>query len=152
MSITGGKKYNSGKYPDIKDSVEHAKNNQFTMTNLSSRLNYKGRFIMNEPHSVLYQYKTFIMNNLITIPLDERLKYRPEAVSEMNYGTPDLWHIVMIANGISLPVELVGETIKILNPNKTGMLVKLINKNAKNLAKNHLKPHNIHDRTLRSVD
>jgi len=151
-AMTSGSKFNSGKFPDIQKSIEHSKDNPLTMTNISYRLNYKGRFIMNEPHNVLFQYKHFIMSNLIEITLPPNRKFRPESIAELYYGTPDLWYIIMLANGITRPEQLSGNKVKLLRVEMLNSLIKLIQKNSSDIKKNHKNPHKINNRTLKNID
>jgi len=145
------KKFNSGIFADIQDSIKHSKQNEILLENISVRINYKNQFIMNEPHSILNRYKQIIMNNLEEVELFDELKYRPEAVSEYYYGTPDFWYLILMANKISLPIQLANSPIKIVTNNLLGTILSIIHDNRDYLRNNKKDPIVIEDRIITPI-
>lgn len=143
---------NSGDFPDIVDSVEHSKTNPINLENISMKLNYKGLFIMNEPNTVLERYRNIIMTDLEELPWEDKYVYRPEGVSEYLYDTPDLWHLILMANSLinitsfkNLPV------IKFVSVSKLNNILKMIKDHEMRLKDSVVNPHKIEDRTLKNI-
>jgi hypothetical protein len=116
--------FNSGKDIDIKDSISSAGDNPITIDRITKKLNYNNQCIIDEPHTMLHRYKSVLMKDRVWFSLDdERLKGKPDAISEVYYGTPDLWYLIMWANNALKPTELFGDAIQVI-PMKT--IVKVI--------------------------
>ena len=106
--------YNTGAHLDIKQSIAYSENNPLTYNNTTKKINFKGLFIMDEPHNIFDRYKNVLMKKTRYISIEKRMMGRPDAISEMYYGTPDLWFLVMWANKAFQPEELMTKSVKVI--------------------------------------
>ena len=110
--------YNSGKENTLEDSIEASKDNVLVISRLTKMLNYDGKCLLEEPHPILHRYKNTLMQDRIWFTIEDRMKFRPDAISEAYYGTPDLWYLVMWANEAREPLELSERAVQVI-PMKT---------------------------------
>jgi hypothetical protein len=54
------------------------------------------------------------MKNLTWFSIEERMQFRPDAISEAYYGTPDLWYLIMWANNVKEPLELDTRAVQVI--------------------------------------
>ena len=116
MATTQAGIYNSGNFPDIKDSIKHSYDNLLLVCNTSRRINYAGKFIMEEPVNFFHSRRRILTNSLYDFSISTRGQYKPELISEMLYGTPDLWYVIMMVNGFTYPTQLKPPSIKVASP------------------------------------
>jgi len=140
---------NSGSFNDIEEGISHSENNKITFDKLSKKVDYKGLFIMNDPESIFDNYASVIFANLEDFIITDELAFRPEAISERRYDTPDLWPLVMRANKFYDPKQLKsGMTIKLVPRRNLNHIISIIDKNSKDIKKTLISPTKVNDRTL----
>jgi hypothetical protein len=144
-------KTNSGNFIDIQDGVEHSKENAVLITHVSESLLYKDKFVMKEPTSLFKKYRAVLFADLKEMKLPEKFKYRPEALAEYLYETPDLFYLVYYANSITRPIELNGDTVKFFSPEAVNTYLKMIEKNKTRINATIKNPKNVKDRTIRDI-
>ena len=130
--------FNSGNFLTLEDSISSSKDNPIDISRLTKRVNYQGNYIIEEPHTLLNRYKTVLMRKLEWYTLDNpRLKGRPDAISEIYYGTPDLWFLIMWANNALNPIELFTDAIKVIPISKVNKVIEIALSSQEEINKNH---------------
>ena len=112
--------YNSGYSTEIEENIEFDKEkNGVSISKIARELNFKNALVIQDPFTILDEYRNFLLNedNLDEIEVPEDRAYRPEAMSQKIYGTPDLWYIILIVNKMKNYIEL-----------KPGMKIKYLRK------------------------
>lgn len=102
------------------DRVISAKSSDtWSIDNLITYYNYKNMVVL--PNNlVLDRYRDYFEQEgfLVTMKLDEKFWYSPEAFSEYLYGTPDLDFLVLYFSKKSSIFEFKGDTIRVLSPER----------------------------------
>jgi len=150
--IPSNPRFNSGRFTDIADSVDHSKDNTLALNNTSMKIFFKGLFVMSEPHGILHEEMRTLFAFMDDFEVDETLQYRPESVSEALYGTPDLWYMVLRGNNMFRPTELVVGTIKVVPPRFVGNFLRSVNKAREEIEVSRKTPTDVSDRTLTPID
>jgi hypothetical protein len=145
-------KINSGRFADVAECVKHSHDNPITIGNISKKILFKGGFIMDEPHYILYEYRQLFMNSKTERDLPIEHMFRPKAVSEFVYGTPDLWYLILLASGLTHKRQLIGPKVSYVDPGKLGQIMMIINKRSDELKATRINPTNVMDRTLVRID
>lgn len=117
--------YNSGSHLNIKHSIEYSESNPLTFNNITKKINFKGLFIMDEPHNIFYRYKDALMSKMKYITIEKRMMGRPEAISESYYGTPDLWFLILWANNAFKPEDLSRTSIKVIEFSQVEKIIEI---------------------------
>jgi len=145
-----GKKYDSGKFNNILESIEHSKSNKFLIENTSEIYNYNDTITLFSPH-IFNIYKNLLSVYMDTITLDEKYFYKPELLSFDIYGTPDLWYLILWANDISTVTEFSKSEIKVINDKGLDKINTVIEAYKSRLNLNHEDPYVISDSTLKKI-
>jgi len=117
--------YNTGSHLDIADSVKYSEENPLTYNNTTKKINFKGLFIMDEPHNIFHRYKNRLMSKTRYISIEKRMMGRPDAISEYYYGTPDLWFLVMWANQVFQPEQLMTKSVKVIEYGQVEKIIEI---------------------------
>jgi len=152
MSDQAVRKLNSGAFPNIVECVEHWHTNTVAIGNVSKHILFKGGFVMDEPHHVLYEYRQLLLQDVTEKELRDEFRFRPKAVAEDVYGTPDLWYVVLMANGMTHPRQLLGPMVKYVRPGKLGQILSIINKRKPEIDATRANPTPVENRTLVNID
>ena len=145
-----GKKYDSGKFNNILESIEHSKSNKFLIENTSEIYNYNNTITLFSPH-IFNIYKNLLSVYMDTITLDEKYFYKPELLSFDIYGTPDLWYLILWTNDISTVTEFSKSEIKVINDKGLDKINTVIEAYKSRLNLNHEDPYVISDSTLKKI-
>ena len=145
-----GKKYDSGKFNNILESIEHSKSNKFLIENTSEIYNYNDTITLFSPH-IFNIYKNLLSVYMDTITLDEKYFYKPELLSFDIYGTPDLWYLILWANDISTVTEFSKSEVKIINDKGLDKINTVIETYKSRLNLNRENPYLISDSTLKKI-
>jgi hypothetical protein len=141
--------YNSSKDAELKKCIDSSKNNPITIANLSELYIYDGVAVY-APSSVVEDYMDYIKENLIEMDLPEELQFRPEALSESLYGTPDLFYLLMLINGIYSVTDFNMKKVKVLNPT-VSIIDKIATSRMKGLNRQRSNPYIVTDLTLKEI-
>lgn len=117
--------YNAGGHLDVQESIRYSESNPLTFNNTTKKLNFKGKFIMDEPHTIFHRYKSILMTKTRYISIEKRMVGRPDAISEYYYGTPDLWFLIMWANNAMKPEDLMETTVKVIEYNQVEKIIEI---------------------------
>jgi len=142
-------RFNSSNTPDVAEGVALSKGNPITISSLSELLSVDG-VLMLAPNSAVEDYMDYIMENAVEMDLPEELWYRPEALAESLYGTPDLFYLVMLMNGASSAADFKMAKVKVLDPGST-ILDRIVTARSKALAERRARPLAVGDLTIREV-
>jgi hypothetical protein len=115
MALLSSNRYNSGAFASISESYNHSLTNPVLLQNVSKKVLYQGKFILNDPWHIFKQYKEILEKKKSKFQVTESLKYRPKAISEAIYSTPDLWYLIFMANGFSKDIQIVPGIIDYYN-------------------------------------
>lgn len=114
---------NSGQLNDMQESVGHAKTNKLLLDNISKIYKFENQLIF--PMHFLRKYENIFKTNLLEMDLDKSLYYRPEYISNLIFGTVDLWYLILFVNDMKSPMDLC--TKKVLVPSNNYMM-EVVNK------------------------
>jgi hypothetical protein len=103
---------NSTNFATIADSVADAASNTVAASVAYSPISIDGFTVYRR--SALSASRAAIMPLLVQRPFPRELWYRPDIVSLQEYGTPDLWYLILWADGCSDPCDFDGPTMMIL--------------------------------------
>jgi hypothetical protein len=143
------KQYNSSANAEMSKCIAASKSNPITIANLSELYIYDNIAVY-APESVVEDYMPHIEENLIEMTLPESLHFRPEALSESLYGTPDLFYVLMLVNGCSSVTNFNMEKVKVLNPTSK-IIGSIAAARMKGLNKQRSKPYIVNDLTLKEI-
>lgn len=152
MAMRVNKLLNSGRFPKIEESVEHSRTNPLAIQNVSFRRDYMGVFLTDAPKNLAHLFLSTLESDAYEMDLEDELLYRPEAVSERVYGTPDLWYLVMMANKITYPTELAGPRVRYYSERVVGAFLSFADKMKGRVAESRRNPTRVEDRVLVSID
>lgn len=139
---------NSSDKASITDSIEHAKTNKLLLDNISRYYKYNN---MELNISLINKYSNIINSYTIEVKIKKDLYYRPEYISLLEYGTTDLWYLILFVNNMTKPDELNKETIKIFNPAYLDIINNIIEKEKNNI-NNYNSPINISNNQLKDLN
>jgi len=139
----------AGDSSNILDSIKIDNENKFSLQNISDTYKVDDEYIF-QYHSILNEYRLIIFSYLIDVEITENEFYLPELTSRKNYGTTDLWYLVLFCNNIPNKYRYTNKNIKIFNPRYMNVLNQIIELNFKRLSyqkKNpiSIKTSQIHD-------
>jgi hypothetical protein len=80
---------------------------------------------------------------------DEYL-YRPEALAESLYGTPDLFYIILLVNNIASSTNFNKKSIKVLDPG-SNIINLIISTHMHQLNQQRANPYVVKDLTIKEV-
>ena len=133
--------------PDIVESISNAENNTISIRNVSYQLNYMNKFIMDEPQTIVQRYSEVLLGNLRAIEFPSgNYKYRPNALSEKIYGTPDLWYLIMMANSWTRFEQVLPSKkglMKIIPTATVNDFLRILLEHEDAIAENHVTPPNV---------
>jgi len=113
------KTFNSAYSSNIVDNIERDKQNEISIRGIAREINFKNALVIQDPFTIIKENRTTLFNegNLMDFVIPEERAYRPEAISELIYGTPDLWYIILMVNKLFHFRELKPNLkIKVLSP------------------------------------
>jgi hypothetical protein len=147
--MTAYGRYNSSDTPDLAEGIARSKTNPITIAALSGKVVYGGVEVVS-PSSILDDFMEHIMSEAVDMALPEAFWYRPEALAETLYGTPDLFHLVMAMNGVGTVTEFRMDSVKVLAPGSK-ILDNIVTVFMKKLNDRRANPQVIEDLTVREI-
>ena len=143
---TDSLQFNSGRYPDIRDSIKHSHGNIILLPHVSKRINYDNKFIAEEPTCLAKERKALLMKDLYSYDVTTRNMYNPEMISETLYGSPDYWYIIMLVNGFAYPTQVKPPSIMVPTKSALRAYLSAVVKNKDKYTESRLHPVNIAQR------
>jgi hypothetical protein len=143
--------FNSGDFADVSSSVFHARTNPMVVSNGKMKILWKGNFVMPEPHGIVDDLSPVLFADMDDFQVTRELRFRPEAISERIYGTPDLWYLILKANDFVRPTQVEVGSIKVVKPSLIGELLNRIVKSSRGIRTSESYPTEVKDRTLVDV-
>jgi hypothetical protein len=141
LSLTN---YDSSKFPTIRESIRHSKNNKLVLSNISPTISIDDGFL-GKGSPIFKKYDEYLKGFLTEIELTPNFRYSPRHVSKAYYGTPDLWYLVLWANNMTSKFELVLDKIFVFDKDYIKILNKIIELEKKQIMLSKKKPISIND-------
>ena len=140
--------YDSGKFASIQECIDFDKDNPVSLANNVMLLNYENIIQLHQSH-LLNDYYNIIFANLIDSAIREDVFYYPERVSQVAYGTTDLWWLILFCNHMSSVFDFNRKSIKMFDPERLSLLNRIIKMNEKKILDNNENIPFINDLTLK---
>lgn len=144
------KKYDSARFADIPSGVEHAATNPVADGNTRLKVSYNGRLM--DDHRLIKKYERYVLENLLEVSVDpSSTKFRPQVVARDQYGSADLWWLVLWSGGWTSKIEFIPPAsgkIKIFDPRLLGTFMRLLKSTEAEVAASKESPFEARDMTL----
>lgn len=135
---------------NLNTQIKNGVNNTLAITNVSHKINFNDEFYTYD-YSVLEQYKGYLSQYVVKAKCPESLYYHPELVAKLIYGSIDLWYLVMMFNPIPSAAEFNSPVINVYDPNKIGVINRILQSKTKELKYNKVDPEYVEKHTLTQV-
>ena len=135
MAATQYSNYDSGDFPLIPDSLNHAKNNVFVLDKYSNKLVFNEadrQVVVVEPTCVIYDFLALFGDNIFEENLPKSEWYMPEASAKRIYGTHDFWYIIMYCTAIQCTIDYTVDKIRYIDPAQVYRVEKFLGKGTNN--------------------
>jgi hypothetical protein len=126
--------YDSGNYPDIRDSINNSKGNKLNIKNVSDKINSNDQIVWTT-NNVFKKYKDILSQYTIEIELKDNEKFKPHFLSKRYYGVQDLWYLILLMNDMHSIMEFNKKKVKVFNRKYIEIINKILIENEDKIGK-----------------
>ena len=120
MSVSS---YNNAEAYDLELINSNILEDVLDPSNVKEYLVLNGKVIENIPLTVIDEAFYFLNDDLEEIKYSDKYKYKPEYISQEQYGTPELYYLIMYVNNITTKLDFNGDNLEVIKyPSKDSII------------------------------